>query len=624
MFLNSMRHGMFSGIFLGILVLGAAGLMLSDWGGFFRDGVGRANVAEIEGKPISSIEFDRIVRRSLQGQNIQPSDAYKAGIVDRILQNEIMARLFAKAARDMGIEVDDQIVAEQIHKLLDPVAGPNGDKKHALNQILQAQGMREQELVNAMRGDIGTSLLRQTIASEVHIPDSMTQAFYDWNMEERNIRFVSVPSSAVDVKKPTTEELQDFYDKIKAQYTIPESRDVTVAIFSPESLVEKKTVTDQDVRDFYDDNKEDFATDERRVIEQAVLNSEDEAKKVYKEASESKKLKAAVQKVTGKETAYNGENSFEEKGLTGDLSKAVFSTAPGNLAGPVRTPLGWHVILVKSIKAAGYKEFESVKSQIQNDLKNSDSSDAVFAITNDIEDRLAGGEKLADLKDEFKLEIINLKNIANGAAPASLNKYATDQGKILQAAFATGQDEASPLSEITGGKMFTVQINEIQPARAKDLKDVETEVTKIWTAQETRRKLLIHAMELVQKLDDKKLTLDQVAKEAKSAIRSGKVVRGSTPPEGIEKDDITKIMTADKDKALALPGVNDVKIIMIEKTSLADKKPETSELGDIRKSLALDIQDERLAAIINSVQSRHPVHINTDLLERMYNQVQPE
>lgn len=624
MFLNSMRHGMFSGIFLGILVLGAAGLMLSDWGGFFRDGVGRANVAEINGKAISSVEFDRIVRRSLQGQNIQPSDAYKAGIVDRILQNEIMARLFARTAKDMGIIVDDQIVSAQIHKLLEPMAGPNGDKKFALNQILQAQGMREQELVNAMRDDIGTSILRQTIASEVYVPESMTAAFYDWNMEERSIQYVSVSPKAVDVKEPTKQELESFYDKIKTQYTIPETRDVTIGIFTPADMVAKKDITDQDVRDFYDDHKEDFATEEARVIEQAVLKSEEEANQVLNEAKESKDLKASVKKVTGKETAYSGENSFEKEGLASQVSDIVFSTEPGNFAGPVKTPLGWHVIQVKSKEPAGYRSFDTVKKQIREDLTHADSSDAAFAITNDIEDRLSGGEKLSDLKDEFKLEIINLKSLVNGASPEQLLKYSADQGKILQAAFSTAQDEASPLSEITNGKMFTVQVNNIMPARAKDLKDVEAEVKKIWTAQETRRKLLVYAMDLVEKLDSEKTTLEQVAKDLKSSVKSGKVVRGSNPPEGIEKENVAQIMSADRDKALALPGGDDIKIIVINKSVLIDKKPEATALSDIRKNLTLDIQDERLAAIINAAQARHPVNINTGLLERLYSESQPE
>ena len=49
MLLRSMRKGFFSALFLGLLVAGAAGLMLSDWNGFFRNGVTTTDVAKVDG-----------------------------------------------------------------------------------------------------------------------------------------------------------------------------------------------------------------------------------------------------------------------------------------------------------------------------------------------------------------------------------------------------------------------------------------------------------------------------------------------------------------------------------------------------------------------------------------------
>lgn len=624
MFLNSMRHGIFSGVFLGILVLGAVGLMLSDWGNFFRDGVSRTDVAKINGKPIGAQEFDRIVRRSLNTQNIQPDVAYKAGMIDQILQQEIMVRLLHNATNDVGIVVSDAIAAEQIHKLLEPIAGPNGDKKEAWNRILQSQGLREKDMVNGLKNDIATGLLRQTIAGEIYVPQSLTTAFYGWNLEERNISYVNIPQSSVKVGTPTDDELAKFYSTIESQYAIPESRDISIAVLDPNDLIKKAEITDADIQKYYDEHQDDFSISETRDLEQAVLNTEAEAKKVYDEAATSKDLKKAVTKVTGSNDAFSKEASFEQKGLTNDLATPVFSAKSGDIVGPLKSPLGWHVIAVKEVHEPGVQPFAKVKAQIKTELTHSSGSDELFELTNQIEDRLADGEKLETLAAEFKMKLINISKATTGSTPFQLKDYAVDQSKILQAAFSTNENESSPISEISNGRMFTVHVNKIEPSKSKDLKDIKAEITKLWTTQEIRKQLLIQSLELTKQLDDKKTTLDQIAKKFNTSVKSGKVVRGSNPPAGIAKDSVPQIMGASTSKAIAIPGTDGVLLANINSISMPQKKPSASELKDVEKNLMLDVQEERFGALMSYLQAKNSVHINAGLIDRLYGQPQAD
>lgn len=625
MFLSSMRTGIFSGVFLGVLLLGGVGLILSDHGNFFQDGYGKTDVIVIGGQPIKTMEFDRIVKNTLQGQNISASDAYKAGYIDRIAQNEVVTRLFRKAAYDLGIIADDKTVAAQVQKSLAPLAGPDGDLKAALQKLLQAQGLRESDLVESMRNDISTGLLRQTIGDGVYVSSGMSKALYQWNMEERTISYVTIPASSIKIDAPSNEALTSFYDNIKSEYSIPESKNVTVGILDPKQLVAKTEVTEEKVKAFYDSNKSDFESLETRTLEQAVFKTEKEANDVLASAKSSKDLKAAVISVTGNSSALNADSNFDEKSLPEELSKPVFTAKIGDLVGPFKTALGYHVIMVKSKQDAGLKPYDSVKAQIKKELSETASSDALFEITNQIEDRLAEGEKLENMADEFKIRIINLNNVtaANTTSPA-LADYDKDQSKILQTAATTNENESSPLSEIAGGKMFTVHVNDVTPAKAKDLKDVKADVVAKWMALEKRRKLLATALEITQKMDEGKATLQIVANDYNTTPRSAKIVRGSTPPEGFSKPSITQIMDADKSKAVAIPDIENIKVVKIEKVSIPDKTPSASELTDVQKNLSLDLQEDRFVSLINYIQKNAKVVVNRDLIDRMYGEASTE
>lgn len=616
MFLSSMRTGVFSGVFLGILVLGGVGLILSDHGNFFSDGVNKTDVIVIDGHPIKSAEFDQIVRRSLQSKGITSAEAYQTGFIDRIVQNEVMTRLMRKTSFKLGIVADDKTVANEIHKALVPMGG---DPKEALKRVLTTQGMSEKMLVETMRNDISTGLLRQTIGEGVYVPKIMTKAFYEWNLVERDVSYITLPYSAIKIDPPSDAELAKFYESIKADYTVPESRDVTVGIVDNANLAAKTEVTDEKVKAYYDSHKSDFETPAAKTLEQSVFKTEQEAKDALA-AAKTSSLKAA----SGKTGSYNEAANFDEKSLPGPLSKPVFAAKTGDYVGPVETPLGWHVAHITGEQKEGVKSFDDVKVQIKKDLSETASSDALFEATSQIEDRLANGDTLQTLAEEYKIKLIPVKDIKAGVTEASaLNSFDKDQAKILQAAFATNEKESSALSDLPNGKMFTVHVDQVTEAKAKDLKDVKADVTSKWTELEKRRKSMVKALDITLKLDEKKATLANIAKENDLTVKNATVVRGNKPdPFTLQTQ--AQLMSSDISKSIAIPEQDGIKIVVVDKVKLPSSQPNASELSNIEKNLFLDLQEERFVSFINNAERNSKVVINSDLIERMYGQTAAE
>lgn len=165
--LNSLRDGTKSGflkfILIGFMVFAVGGLVLTDVGGFFRTNISANTIAEGKNIEISTVQFDRTVRRILAQQNIPVTDAYQFGIIQQILQGEIQASLLTNAARKNGIAVSDQDVLTAIDTLVTPLASNSAAKKEVLSNILRSQGISEPEFIQTLREELTRNSFSQSV-----------------------------------------------------------------------------------------------------------------------------------------------------------------------------------------------------------------------------------------------------------------------------------------------------------------------------------------------------------------------------------------------------------------------------------------------------------------------------
>ena len=187
MLLRSMRSGFFSTIFLGLLVMGGVSLVFTDWNGMFKGGGNKTDVAKIDGTPIKISEFNSRVNSILRSQKIDPATAYQMGLIDNILSNEIYDILIKKNAAELGIQVEDRIIAEQIKEMIAPLKKDGVDDKAALKQFLEMQGMSEKQLTTALRDELTSKILKSTISSSVYIPKALTEDVIAYKNETRNV-----------------------------------------------------------------------------------------------------------------------------------------------------------------------------------------------------------------------------------------------------------------------------------------------------------------------------------------------------------------------------------------------------------------------------------------------------
>lgn len=617
--LLSMRNGFMSKLFLGLLVFGGAGLVLSDWNGMFRGGgIGPATVATVDGEKISAVEFDRNLSRVLRQQKITPQDAYKMGLIERMLNAEVMQSLTLKSAEHAGLEVDDRHIAERVHDMLTPLlAGKTDpkDKKEALNRILMAQGMTERDLVNAIRQDLTTTLFRQSLMANTYVPDALVQDMLAFRMEERDIRVVNLPLSRMsDVKPATDEELNDYYEVVKTQYSEPEQRSFTVAILDPKAMGIDATVTDADVQAFYDDNSDAYAIEETRSLEQAILTKEEDAKAVFEKAA-SGSLKDAVKTVTGDVKAYTAENSFGKDGLLETIATPVFSAKKGDVVGPIKTPLGWHVIRVSDIKEPHTKPLSEVQAEIRKELQQSKSSDQVFEVADQIEDRIAGGESLDVLAKEFKLTLMPVKNATQATLPEQLKSFAeADRANVAQMAFTTAEGEASTVSDLSDGRLYTVRADEVKPQRIKALDEIKSELMARWQKEKQGQANLIDAQQKLDALQKGGMSLEQIG-----AVQTFKSVkRSSDSVEGLSANALTRAGDLGKGESALVMTESGAQIIQVSDVRQSKQKPDAKAADEVRQTVRTEMREEIMLQYLDNARVKFRARTNPELLQKLY------
>ena len=115
---------------------------------------------------------------------------------------------------------------------------------------------------------------------------------------------------------------------------------------------------------------------------------------------------------------------------------------------PIKTPLGWHVIQVLDKKAPQTKKLAAVKKEIKSTLKEESLADALFALSEEIDDALAGGEPLATIAQSYNLKLHETESVnAGGISQKGKAAFEHLEGAmdLLSEGFDLAEEETSQL-----------------------------------------------------------------------------------------------------------------------------------------------------------------------------------
>ncbi len=144
-----------------------------------------------------------------------------------------------------------------------------------------------------------------------------------------------------------------------------------------ESLLKKKIaadsqLTENDLKKYYDTNKEKFKKEKEINTRHILLKTDEEAKQIMDKLQKGEDFVELSKRysIDPNAKASGGEIGFHRKGtLLPEYEAAAFKlTKVGQMAGPVKSQFGYHIIRLEGIKPPAYVPFEEVKDYIRQQL----------------------------------------------------------------------------------------------------------------------------------------------------------------------------------------------------------------------------------------------------------------
>lgn len=626
--LRALRDGAKSGflkfILLGFMALAVGGLVLTDVGGFFRGGVSSNLVAKGKGIEISTMEFDRTVRRILARQSMSPEEAYSRGFIDQIINSEIQVRILGREARKLGINVNDDTVRDQISKIAEPLATGGVSKSDALKQVLRSQGVSEGEFVASIRQEMGNTVFRNALLTgAAEISDAQAADLYQYQYESRDFEgFILNNDSVKDITPPSEESLKRYYEANKPDFAISEKRSVTIATFKKEMLEGKVDIAEDDIKANYEKNIERYQNPEKRKLEQAILSTQKEGQDVLNKINEGKSLKDAVNAVTGKTAAYLGDNTFEQGGLLEEISTPAFEAKAGDVIGPVQTALGWHVMKLQEILTPQTEDFDKVKAAIRDEMLQARLQDELIQTAETIDDQIASGADFEEVVKEFSLTTEEINNFNQAGIDDDgkdlFDQYQGDKAPILEDIYDFNVGEVTPLIELADGRFVMAHIDTVQEKSYIPFADVKEKLTQRWVAEQKALANMGRAADALTKLKDG-ASLNDVAKEYGGSVKTyATLVRTNAPDAPITYPALRQIFDGNKGDALQLDINNGYIIGRISAITLPDPAKGQDKIKDIKTQTSDALPQEIIAQYVNALSLKYNVRINDRILKQMY------
>jgi peptidyl-prolyl cis-trans isomerase D len=391
--LQRIRDGLQGQKWLAWVVLGAIGLTFVFWGGSGAldfTGMATRSAAKVDGEEIPATEAtkawsDTQMRWSQQFGTEIPDDQ-RARIQDNILDNLVLQKLLQLRLEDEFYRVSDGRVLGEFQNV-PAFKGPDGKFDPTIaRQLLQANGITEQEYFRDTRSQLLMNQLQQGIGSSYFLTSAEAKRLFELENEEREVAYVQFkPDQFIGAETVDDAAIQAYYDKNGDRFMSAESVSLEYAELRLEQIASQVVPTEADLRKLYDDNRANFVLEERRRARHILIpvSGDDDAgalkqaESVLAEARAGKDFAELAKKYSTDSTAADGgELGFiQQKDFPGPFGDTLFGMKLGDIAGPVKSQFGYHLIKLEEIQAGEAKPFESVRAELDSQYRQEHSAE---------------------------------------------------------------------------------------------------------------------------------------------------------------------------------------------------------------------------------------------------------
>jgi len=625
------KHKRLLQIILAVLIVPPFALFGVDY--YFRGTDPSDQVARVAGMRITQQEFGQALRqredqlRQMLGGKADPSMLDNPQIRHAVLNQLIDERVVYSAAVKSGIIVPN---AELQSVIGDIPAFKDGNGKFSpqrYRELLGAQGMTQGRFEADLRKDLIVGRSRDTFSGTAFLPNTVVDRIYHLRQQQREIsQFALDPSQFTAKVKVTPEEAKAYYETHKAEFELPEKVKVEYVILSLASVENRVAVTPKELQDYYQSRLEQLGKPEERRASHILIavpasatpeqkaKAQEKAEALLAEAKKSPRNFAELARKNSGDpgsAADGGDLGYFARGkMVKAFDDAVFALKVGDIAGPVQTQFGYHVIKLDAIKPSEAPTFEAVKGKLEEELKKAHASRAFAQDADEFSNLIYDQpDSLQPVIEKFKLQQQTSGWITRqgGESPLLNNE------KFLRAAFSDTvlkNKQNTEAVEILPNMLVSARVIAHEPAKQRPLAEVQAGIVETLTRQK--------AAEWVRK--EGEALLSKLRKGEDTGVQwSAQQTVSRDRPEGLQPEAARAVFRADRSKLPAYAGVEAQggRFVLYRISRVIDNESiDPQQRKALAKQLGPLAGQETLAARMSDLKQKADVKVDEKKIEK--------
>jgi len=587
MVLQSIRErltGILAFAILGILIVPFALVGVNE---YFTSSGGN-NVARINETEISFNDFNqsysnyRRRMQSIMGAAYDPVQFDQLIMRRQHLDSLIDQELITQAALSMGLDVDDETLAEEIRNI--PAFQVDGQFNAEVYQSrLLSQGMSPKQFQYEMRSQFVVSQLPRNIAISSIATSTEMNEFVALLDQNRTFNAVLVPAETPETEPEfAQEEIVAWYESHTGEYQSDEQVIIEYVELDAAFLPVGPPPEEDILREQFEAQKARFISPEQRQVSHILINVAADAGEADKETARqtaedlSKRARAGEDFATLAMEFSEDQGSAAAGGDLGWVEPGVMVKAFENamyelnmdapISEPVQTGFGWHVIQLNEVRESTGMSFEEAKMTLVLEYEEENSARAF----------LEQADRLVDLvyEDPTTLESAALVmelpvNVAGPFSRAGGEGIAATPA-VVEAAFSDLvllQGSVSDPVNLDENRLVMIRLREHLPVALKPLEEIRDSIITTLGDNQARDNANVQALELLLALQAGEVEFETLATDAGLTYgRHEATKRNSFVPDAMLVQEVFRLQSPAENEKIqtVLPTTNGFAVVELE------------------------------------------------------------
>jgi peptidyl-prolyl cis-trans isomerase D len=488
-----------------VILWGIVGLLFFGMVGFGATGLSGTvrTLGSVGDKDIGLNDYARELNQQMRAYEAQTgaplsfADAQAIGLDQAVLAQMVARRSLDNEVARLGLSVGDERVREQILRI-SAFQGISGEfDRLSYKAALERQGQSEAEFETALREEISRTLLQAAIVGGVPASPTYSNVLATYLGERRSVTRAMVNATILTdlVPEPTEADLIAYHAARQAEYTRPETKDITYAWLTPDMLQDSVEVDETALRDLYGQRLDEYVQPERRLVERLVFGDQAAADAARADVDSGAKDFDTLVADRGLDLSDVDMGDVSEAQL-GAAGAAAFAANPGDVVGPFASSFGPALFRVNAVLAAHEVTFEDARDDLRDELANARARRLIDDQVSRVTDLLAGGAMPEDLVEQLGMALGTIRYSQDSEDGIA----AYDSFRAAAAAAQPG-DYAS-LETLEDGGIFVLRVDALSAAETIPLEEVVGEVRLGAWVEATHQAVIDATKALAANLDE--------------------------------------------------------------------------------------------------------------------------